>query len=47
MSVSSLTLPLLRPARVARLSCMMQKKRAFGPRGSPLSRDAGEGQLSL
>ncbi len=33
MSELSLTLPALRPARVARLFSMMQKERAVGPRG--------------
>ncbi len=32
-TLALLTFPSLRPARVARLLCMMQKKRAFGPRG--------------
>jgi len=53
MSEPSLTLPLLRPARVARLLCMMQKKRAFGPLGSlvdPLCGStllAGEGLIAI
>ena len=32
-ALALLTFPSLRPARVARLLCMMQKKRAFGPQG--------------